>query len=317
MKPHKADIYQIITDRFVAQLEKGTVPWRKPWVTSQNLISGKSYQGINVFLLANENRESPFWLTYKQAADLGGSIMKGEKSTPVIYWSLQEKKDARGQVVLDGEGKPETIPFIRWSNVFSLEQTDGIKAPVLDKCSVEKPPMEVAQGILDRANICPLQLNGQVDAAYYHPVLDFIEVPAKAKFLTEAEYYHTAFHELAHATGHKDRLNRDGVTMPVAPKTERYAKEELIAELSAAFLSNEAGILGEVTFQNSASYMKGWIKVLKENPKILVGAGAASQKASNYILSERERVSDVERISTMIAAIDENQHREEAEYERE
>ena len=123
------DIYQAITDRFVEQLKRGTVPWQKPWFGVQNIVSRKPYRGINALLLGSTDYQSPFWITFKQALDLGGHVRKGERSTPVIYYKILEKRDEAGKVMLRNDGRPARIPFVRWANVFNLDQTEGIQAP--------------------------------------------------------------------------------------------------------------------------------------------------------------------------------------------
>lgn len=307
----KPDIYQIITDKFIKQLEKGTVPWRKPWIETMNIVSKQPYHGANVFTLACEERESPWWMTYKQANDLGGNIKRGEKSTPVIYWQMQELKDRQGITMLDSSGRPKIIPFIRWSNVFNIDQTENIKAPELTKevATVPQTALEKAQEILIKADVCELKimLNGQNNRAVYIPSQDAIEVPSMKRFPNKAEYYHIVYHELTHATGHASRLNREGITEKIVKGSEKYAKEELIAELGASFLSNKAGILGDLQFQNSAAYLKSWIEALQNNPKMIVGACAAAQKASQYIEGVRDNTR--EQIKDMVEGMSaENKH---------
>lgn len=126
------DIYQTITERFIEQLKKGTVPWQQPWESCvQNIVSRKPYRGINAFTLGMTDRTSPFWLTFKQALDLGGHVKKGEKSLPVIYYKILEKRDGAGNVRVRDDGRPDRVPFVRWANVFNLDQTEGIEAPVI------------------------------------------------------------------------------------------------------------------------------------------------------------------------------------------
>lgn len=309
------DIYEVITDRFIRQLEQGTVPWQKPWISPQNVVSGKNYQGINTLILACENRESPFWLSYKQAADLGGTVKKGEKSTPIIYWQMLDKKNSKGVPVFSGNGRPERIPFIRWSNLFNLEQTENIKIPELAKDSASLPPLEAAQAIADKSFV-QLNTNSQNGSAFYIPALDTIEVPSIERFPNKSEFFHVLFHEMAHATGSQDRLNREGITEKARFGSPVYAKEELVAELGAAFTSNEAGILQDCNFQNSASYLQNWIAVLKENPKLLVSAGSAAQKASDYICNEASRENPLSKVSAMIENFAVKSSEQEAESER-
>jgi len=293
------DIYQVIADRFIVQLEQGTVPWQRPWINAQNLVSQKPYHGANVLTLACEQRESPWWLTYRQASELGGNVRKGEKSTPIIYWQMLEKTDDTGVALVNGNGRPDVIPFVRWSNVFNIEQTQNIKEPELSKDSIEQTALEKAQSILDNANCCEIRHNSQSDRAVYIPLQDAIEIPSIKRFPNKSDFFHTVFHELIHSSGKSTRLNREGITEKIDQGSEKYAKEELIAELGASFLSNEAGTLGDVQFKNSASYLKSWIQKLKDDPKMIIAACSAAQKACKYVLGERENVSAT--IKEMIA----------------
>ena len=127
----KRDIYQAITERFIEQLKRGTVPWQKPWFAVQNIVSRKPYRGINALLLGSTDYQSPFWISFKQALDLGGHVKKGEKSTPVIYYKILEKRDEAGNMMVREDGRPARIPFVRWANVFNLDQTEGIQAPAI------------------------------------------------------------------------------------------------------------------------------------------------------------------------------------------
>lgn len=311
------DIYQQITDRMVEQLKKGNVPWQRPWVEAQNIVTQKPYRGVNTFVLACEERESPFWMTYRQAVELGGNVKKGEKSTPIIYWNFKDMKDDKGIVMLDSKGNPKQIPFIRWANVFSLEQTENIKAPELAKDGDARLPLEKAQEILEKAQVCEMSLNAQLSGPCYIPLLDKVEVPSIQRYPNPALFYHSVFHELAHATGHATRLNREGITLPRSK--ERYAKEELIAELSSSFLCNDAGILGDVEFKNSSSYISSWLEALGNDPKLLIAASSSAQKAAEYVKGEREfqKKSTREEILDMIAGSSSTQNERGNEHERE
>jgi len=127
----KRDIYQTITERFIEQLKRGTVPWQEPWFAVHNIVSRKPYRGINALLLGSTDYQSPFWVSFKQALDLGGHVKKGETSTPVIYYKILEERDEAGNLVMREDGRPARIPFVRWANVFNLDQTEGIQAPRL------------------------------------------------------------------------------------------------------------------------------------------------------------------------------------------
>jgi antirestriction protein ArdC len=283
------DIYQIITERFIEQLKKGTVPWQKPWAGVQNIVSKKPYRGINSLILGGSEFLSPYWLTFKQAHDLGGNIKKGEKATPVIYYKLFEKRDDHGNMILGSNGRPTRIPFIRWSNAFNLDQTEGIEAPAQTIVQNPLQPLEKAAKIVEGAKICPIYHTGFVAAS--SPAEDSIRMPAQKTFRSSEAYYQTLFHEMTHSTGHSSRLDREGITMPVKFGSERYSKEELIAELGASFLSNEAGILNQVQFDNSAAYLGSWIEKFQNDPKMIFTASSQAQRSTDFILGIEQKES--------------------------
>ena len=276
------DIYQAITDHFVEQLKRGTVPWQKPWFGVQNIVSRKPYRGINALLLGSNDYQSPFWITFKHALDLGGHVRKGERSTPVIYYKILEKRDEAGKVMLRNDGRPARIPFVRWANVFNLDQTEGIEPPVIAIQQGPRHPLERAVAIVENAKLCPIHHAGF--AAYHSSQDDVIRIPAPSTFHSREDYYHSLYHEMIHASGHSSRLDREGVTQQARFGSERYSKEELVAELGAAFLSNEAGILDSVRFENSAAYLGSWINKLENDPRMIVSAASQAQKASDFVL---------------------------------
>jgi antirestriction protein ArdC len=277
----KADIYQTITERLVEHLKRGTVPWQKPWLRVQDLVSQKPYRGINCLLLGSADYRTPYWATFKQVVDLGGRVKKGEKSTPIIYYKILENRDDVGNLVILEEGRPARIPFVRWSNVFNLEQTEGITPPNVPKNQVQIQPNKKAASIVENAKLCPIHHTGF--AALYSPRDDIIRIPAAATFRSQEDYYHSLYHEMIHASGHLSRLNREGVALPAKFGSEPYCREELIAELGAAFLSNGAGILGQVQFENSAAYLNSWIQKLERDPRPIISAASQAQRASDFI----------------------------------
>ena len=285
------DIYELITARFIEQLKKGTVPWQKPWMGVQNIVSKNLYRGINALILGGSEFQSPYWLTFKQAYDLGGKVKKGEQATPVIYYKLFEKRDDQGNLILGSNGRPTRIPFIRWSNAFNLDQTEGIAPPVQTQAVVQASlnPLEKAAKIVEEAKVCPIYHTGF--AAVYSPGEDVIRMPAQKTFRTAESYYQTLFHEMTHSTGHASRLDREGVTLPIKFGSERYSKEELIAELGASFLSNEAGILNQVQFDNSAAYLGSWIEKFQNDPKMIFTASSQSQRSPDFILGVEQKES--------------------------
>ena len=271
------DIYELITARFIEQLKKGTVPWQKPWMGVQNIVSKKPYRGINALILGGSDFQSPYWLTFKQAHDLGGKVKKGEHATPVIYYKLFEKRDDQGNLVLGSNGRPTRIPFIRWSNAFNLDQTEGIAPPTQAQVVVQNPlhPLEKAAKIVEEAKVCPIYHTGF--AAVYSPGEDVIRMPAQKTFRTAESYYQTLFHEMTHSTGHASRLDREGVTLPIKFGSERYSKEELIAELGASFLST--------------AYLDSWIEKFQNDPKMIFTASSQAQRSTDFILGLEQKES--------------------------
>lgn len=279
------DVYQIVTDRIISILEAGTAPWRKPWNYGNesgplNLSSKKHYQGINCFLLACSPYASPYWLTFKQAQERGGSVRRGEKGYPVIFWKIYEKEDANAE-----DGK-KNIPVLRYYTVFNLEQIEGITPPASDmETWHQHDPIEAAeQVILTMPNRPTVEIGGT--QACYSPIRDCVNVPELFRYEQPEEYYCTFFHELAHATGHSSRLNREGITGTHRYGDSVYSREELVAEMCAAFLCGHTGI-ENATIENSAAYMQNWIKALRGDKKLAVIAAAQAQKAADYILNRK------------------------------
>jgi len=296
------DIYQTITDRFVEQLKKGTVPWQKPWFGVQNMVSRKQYRGINALLLGSTEFQSPFWVSFKQALDLGGHIKKGEKSTPVIYYKLFDRHDEAGNAIIRGDGRAARVPFIRWANVFNLDQTEGITPPAITSGQSAGQPLEKAAEIVANAKLCPIHHTGF--AALYSPQDDIIRMPPRSSFRSPEDYHLTLFHEMTHATGHSSRLDREGITQPAKFGSERYSKEELIAELGAAFLSNEAGILTSLQFENSSAYLGSWIQKFQNDPRMIVSAASQAQRSADFVLGieHKETLNEVQMDSEPILA---------------
>ena len=281
MKPanttSKASVYDQITERIIAMLETGTVPWRKPWKAQasfpRNLVSGKPYRGINVFLLHAMSYESPFWLTFRQAQELGGNVRKGEKACPVVFWKQLEIEDKESHEI-------EKVPMARFYYCFNLAQVDGLKnisAPATTASTPSKPE-EIIANMPQR----PVIKYG-MRKAFYSPADDNIGMPDRERFDTEAEFYGTLYHEAIHATGSTSRLHRPGITETAGFGSNPYSKEELIAEMGAAFLCGHAGI-AEQTLANSAAYVQNWLVQLKNDNKLIVQAAAQAQKAADFIL---------------------------------
>lgn len=271
-------VFQIITDKIIEKLEAGTVPWHRPWKPGEapkNLISGNAYNGVNAFLLSLTGFESNFWLTFKQAKQLDAQVRAGEKSLPVVFWKFFE----------DEETEKKSCMF-RYYRVFNVEQCDRID-PDLIKGMEEKNvfdwnPIDRCDFVVDQMWKRPEIKNGG-DRACYSPVLDFVQMP-KSKFFESAEsYYNTLFHELAHSTGHESRLKRD---LSGHFGDHKYSQEELIAEMTAAFLCAHCGIEQE-TIDNSAAYIQNWLSAIKRsNPRFVIDAAQRAQKAFDFIVGK-------------------------------
>lgn len=281
-------VYDVINSRIMELLEQGTVPWRKTWNAAsnqpKNLISKKEYRGINIFILACQEYSSPWFLTFNQCRSKGGHVRKGEKSTPVIFWKWLDKRDAGSDddetVTVNGK-----IPMLRYYSVFNLQQTEGIEHPPSPETTVTPfTTIERAEQIVANMPLRPdIHYGGNQPA--YSPVLDYVKVPVREAFESPEEFYATSYHELIHSTGHARRIGRKGILEPSFFGSHEYSKEELVAEMGAAFLCGHAGI--ERTIENSAAYIQGWLKALKNDKKLLIMAASQAQKASDYILNRQ------------------------------
>ncbi len=280
------NVYEQVTNRIMEILETGTIPWKKPWRSSEgakNLISKKAYRGINQFLLNCSPYASPYWLTFNQARQKAGQVRKGEKSTPVVFWKWVERKAVSDEDDNSATGK---VPLLRFYKVFNLEQVDGITAPVEEEQTVNTfSPIEQAELIISNMPQRPKIMYGG-ERACYSPRLDYIQLPSKEAFTSPEEFYSTAFHELAHSSGHASRLSRKGMLNPSYFGSHDYSQEELVAEFGASMLCGFAGI-EQQTLENSAAYIQGWLKVLKGDKKLAIVAAGQAQRAADFILNNQ------------------------------
>lgn len=283
-------VYEIVTAQIIEQLEKGQIPWHKPWNSAEgmprNLVSKRAYRGINVWLLAGRGYESPYWVSFKQCKDLGGTVKKGEESTLVVFWKFLDVPDTVEGQEPDENTPTRTIPLLRYYRVFNVEQCEGLEKHIPQP---EKPKtfnaLAEAEKIVEGYQNKPRITHGQA-GAYYRPSADLVGMPHRTSFENPEEYYSTLFHELTHSTGHKDRLARFETDEVAAFGSETYSKEELIAEMGASYLSNEAGIL-QRTIENSAAYIRGWLKRLQDDKRLIVTAAAQAQKAVDHIRGQQ------------------------------
>jgi len=277
----RCSVYEIITNQILAELEKGQVPWRKPWRTPPpvNLITKKPYRGINVFLLGFAGYGSQFWLTFNQAKQLGGNVRKGEHGTKIIFWKCKTRETESA----DGEIEERKSAFLRYYVLFNLQQTEGLSALLTLPPAF---PIESAEEIVKGMSNPPAF--EQDSRAAYIPSRDTVTMPSRTAFQSQAEYYSTLFHELVHSTGHTKRLAREGIEKIQPFGSEDYSKEELVAEMGSAMLCGIAGI-EQATIGNSAAYLRGWISRLKADSRLVIAAARAAQEAADYIRGESEQ----------------------------
>ena len=284
-------VYQILTDQILNMIDNGTAPWLKPWKASDapRNISGRPYRGINVFMLnmvqAMKGYPESVWLTYKQIKEKGGTIKAGEEKahTPVYLWNWVKRTDDNGD--------ESTFPIFKFYLVYNIAQVDGIELPSREQRE-PVPVLEACEAIMNgMPNRPEIRYGG--DRACYIPTIDKINMPNRESFDTAEGFYQTMFHELAHSTGHKSRLNRKEVDAPTYFGSHEYSREELVAELTACFLSAEAGIVERVV-ENSAAYLEGWSRALRSDPQLFATAAARAQKAADYILNRKDEKAEGE-----------------------
>jgi antirestriction protein ArdC len=282
-----AKAYEKVTARLIALIEeKGEIPWHKPWgsaagfAAGRSLRSGKLYRGINALLTTFQGYDDPRWVTRKHLKELGGLIRKGEKGTPILYWNFTEKEDEKGET----KKRAFARVYYAW-NVEQCEIPEGA-IPQLEGRSEPAPFEEhttcddVIRGMPKRPVI--EHLGGR---ACYSPAFDRITMPRRESFDSPEHYYSTLFHELGHSTAHESRLARKASLSDwTSFGTAAYAREELIAELTAAFLCGVTGIENQPLIENNAAYLANWLKRLKEDASLIPLAAQGAQKAADYIL---------------------------------
>lgn len=275
------DINEMITNKFIEQMEKGTIPWEKPWTGTSNgsfnRVSKKPYSLLNQMLLVHTGE----YASFKQWAELGGKVRKGEKSETVVFWKSFEKENENGEM--------ETHYTLRYLPVFHISQVDDVKPLYVEELPINKietcsDAENVFKSYIDREHIT---FNESLDnRACYSPITDTIHLPLKEQFIDTSEYYSTLFHETTHSTGHKKRLDRikDNAHFGSVP----YSKEELIAEMGSAFMLHYLNIETDKSFRNSTAYLQSWISVLRNDKNMIISASRKSEKAFNYILDIKE-----------------------------
>lgn len=285
----KKDVYEMVTNRMIEQLEQGTIPWVKPWNASRpfNLVSGKGYSLLNTLCL----KSAGAYATFKQWQTMGGRVKKGSKAEIVCFWTMVKhtEKDE------NGAEKESTIPVLKYYNVFPIECVEfGEKVPKKVSDYLNREPGKTFQH--DRNDLAEKIFTdylkrerikyeeAESDSAFYDPSNDLIHLPKLEQFEALEEYYSTKAHEFTHSTGHKNRLDRK-----TGNKfgSKDYAREELTAEMGAAYLLALLGMDAEKAFSNSAAYIQGWIQTLKNDPHAVVVAAGKAEKAINLLLNNK------------------------------
>jgi antirestriction protein ArdC len=288
----RTSLYQGITDKIIAELEAGRVPWVQPWGTPavkpslampRNVATGGQYRGINVLILWGAVLERGFsaqsWLTFRQALSLGGHVCKGERGITVVYADRFIPDNERQPADRDGE-EPRAIPFLKRFTVFNVDQCEGLPESVATNASAvpEGLILPRAEALIE-ATGADLRIGG--DRAHYDVAADYIRVPPPQAYFEPVNWHRTVLHELGHWSGATHRLARD---LSGRFGSEGYAKEELVAEMASAFLCATLGIVPTV---RHADYIGAWLEVLREDNRAIVRAASAASKAADFILAFR------------------------------
>lgn len=302
----KVNVYKLVTDRIIEELEKGIIPWQKPWTGvgiadggAINYVTRKPYSMLNQMLLGREGE----YLTFKQIKDLKGNIRKGATSSIVVFYAMvtQRSRNAKnedGNSVKDENGNnvkevvtsQHLIPILKYYRVFHIDDCEGIESRIKagENTKNDTKPIEAAEnvinGYLDREKKLKFVNTTPSNKAYYSPSFDKVVVPMLSQFDVPEEYYSTTFHELTHSTMPPYRCDRKAENNAAFFGSEDYSREELVAELGSAMICNAIGIDCDKAFKNSVAYIQSWLKVLKNDNKMIVWAASRAEKAAKYIL---------------------------------
>lgn len=274
----------MVTDLIIQRLEAGVVPWQMPWKSSgampRNLVSKKAYRGFNFWYLLSFGFENPLFLTFNQAKQLGGTIIKGSKSYQVVFWKMREYTK---------DGVTEEVSMLRYYRIFHIDSVEGIdpeKITADENHDHEFDPIAECDRLVEFWHDSPTIEFGSAKACYM-PSLDKVKMPNPRTFFEDEKYYSVLFHELTHSTGHRSRLNRHEKFPDHRFGSRDYSQEELVAEMGAAYLCGICGI-ENTTIDNSAAYIQSWLNKLKNDNKFVMMAASYAQKAVDYILENQK-----------------------------
>jgi len=285
----RANLYDEVTARIITELEAGRLPWVQPWgkdgATSpgvpRNALTSRPYSGVNVLILwgavIENSWPSQSWVTFRQALEAGGCVRKGERGQTVVYADRFTPEAEKERASREG-GDPKAVPFLKRFTVFNVAQCEGLRAGLADDPALlpEREIVPVAEEVIAASGV-EFRIGG--DKAFYAPDPDFVQVPPQPAFFEQINYYRTCLHELTHATGHAKRLGRD---LRNAFGSKDYAREELVAEMGAAFLCATLGIQPSI---RHADYIGAWLAVLREDNRAIFRAASAASKAADWLLA--------------------------------
>ena len=291
---NRGNVYQAVTDRIIAQMEHGIVPWHKPWTGAAdgaiNYVSRRAYSVLNQWLLGRDGE----WLTFKQVQQCGGRIKKGAKAGMVVFYTQQQYKVMVNVEDEDGnvheEERTKVKPVLRAYNVFHISDCEGIESKIQEGVKNDVEPIEQAEKVISeyvsREKELTFRNDSVTDKAYYSPASDMVCVPMISQYDVVEEYYSTTFHELVHSTMKESRCNRKAENKMAAFGSADYSREELVAEAGSAMLCTKVGIDCDKAFKNSVAYIQSWLKALKNDNKMIVWAASRAEKAAKYIMGE-------------------------------
>ncbi len=291
--PDRRDLYDEVTARIIAELEAGRFPWAQPWGRVEgggagagvglprNALTRRAYSGINILILwgavVARGFPSQHWLTYRQAQEAGGGVVKGERGTTVVYADRFIPKAEGERAARDGDDA-RAVPFLKRFTVFNIAQCEGLRPGLVDQpAPLAAREIVPAAEALIAATGADVRIGG--NRAYYVPALDYVALPPQPAFFDQINFYRTALHELTHWTGHNSRLARDLIHRF---GTEGYAREELVAELGSAFLCAALGIVPTV---RHADYLGAWLDVLRGDSRAIFRAASAASRAADFLLA--------------------------------
>lgn len=301
----RANLYEEVTASIIAELEAGRLPWVQPWGRTgttgpslpRNALTGRNYSGVNVLILWGAVIEhgwpSQSWLTFRQAQEAGGCVMKGEHGVTVVYADRFTPEAEKERAKRDGDDA-RAVSFLKRFTVFNVAQCEGLRAGLASDPAPlpDREIVPVAEDVIAASGV-DFRIGG--DRAFYAPDPDFVQVPPQPAFFEQINYYRTCLHELTHATGHPKRLGRD---LKNTFGSKDYAREELVAEMGSAFLCAALGIAPTV---RHADYIGSWLAVLREDSRAIFRAASAATKAADWLLTRHREAQDARMVGSIAA----------------